>query len=227
MSRPATDARLAAAARGFSQVISRGNSHIVTKNPQTGKYSFDAQVGVSGNDGFAIINSSSFNSSGAGLNLDRNDPNYWHVFALFTSVTIPDDATIDSALMSLKLWNYSGSPVVRIYAEKAANPSAPTSVSDLAGRTRTTAYVDWAVGYNDNNFHDSGNIAPILEELMGSYSYASGAAILLILENTHSSGSNFAVARSYDYTGNVSGPKLHIEYTAAATGNPYYAYAQQ
>ena len=45
MAKPATEARLAAAAIGFSQVIGRGNSHIITKNPLTGKCAYDGQVG--------------------------------------------------------------------------------------------------------------------------------------------------------------------------------------
>ena len=45
MSSPARDARLLAIARGFTQVIGRGNAHIITKNPTTGKCCFDAQVG--------------------------------------------------------------------------------------------------------------------------------------------------------------------------------------
>ena len=45
MSKPATEARLAAAAKGFTQVIGRGNAHIITKNPMTGKCAYDGQVG--------------------------------------------------------------------------------------------------------------------------------------------------------------------------------------
>lgn len=45
MAKPAIEARLAAAAKGFTRVIVRGNNHIITKNPTTGKCCFDAQVG--------------------------------------------------------------------------------------------------------------------------------------------------------------------------------------
>lgn len=45
MTKPATEARLAAAAKGFTQVVSRGNAHIITKNPTTGKCAYDGQVG--------------------------------------------------------------------------------------------------------------------------------------------------------------------------------------
>lgn len=45
MSKPATEMRLARAAEGFTQVLARGNSHIITKNPTTGKCAYDGQVG--------------------------------------------------------------------------------------------------------------------------------------------------------------------------------------
>jgi hypothetical protein len=177
----------------------------------------DYQVGASGDDGFVAINTGGFFSDSALMNLDRNNANYWHSFARF-AVTIPVGATITSAYISLKLYYCGGSPAVKVYAEKAANPAAPTTASDLAGRTRTTACLaSWAVGYNDDAFHNSGDLASVLTELMGSYSYASDAAMLFIIENAHSTGANVAIARSYDYTGNVSGPKLHIEYTEAPT----------
>ena len=45
MAKPATEARLAAAAKGFTQVIGRGNAHIITRNPSNGKCAYDGQVG--------------------------------------------------------------------------------------------------------------------------------------------------------------------------------------
>lgn len=45
MSKPATDMRLQRAAEGFTEVIGRGNAHIITKNPTTGKCAYDGQVG--------------------------------------------------------------------------------------------------------------------------------------------------------------------------------------
>lgn len=50
---------------------------------------------------------------------------------------------------------------------------------------------------------------------MASYaSYSSGAIALLWVPATSQAESG--TARSYDYTGNVLGVKLHIEYTEAA-----------
>lgn len=51
MSKPATEMRLARAAEGFTQVINRGNSHIITKNPATGKFAYDRlRITLSGAD---------------------------------------------------------------------------------------------------------------------------------------------------------------------------------
>ena len=45
MTKPATEARLASAAEGFTEVVARGDSHIITRNPTTGKCCYDGQVG--------------------------------------------------------------------------------------------------------------------------------------------------------------------------------------
>jgi len=52
MAKPATTARLEAAAKGFTEVIKRGDNHIVTKNPTTGKCAYDGpMLGFSSNHG--------------------------------------------------------------------------------------------------------------------------------------------------------------------------------
>lgn len=52
MSKPATDARLAAEAKGFTQVVGRGNAHIITRNPANGKCAYDGpMLGLTSNHG--------------------------------------------------------------------------------------------------------------------------------------------------------------------------------
>lgn len=187
----------------------------------------DYQVGASGDDGFVRENASYFDNTAANLNLGRTTSNIHHTFARFDGVTIPDGATIDSAKIALKLFANGGSPYMKIYAEDAADPDAPTSYSDFAGRSLTTAYAEWSPTYTSENWYDSSSLIGVIGELM-ERSYASGAAIIIIVKNAKTVAENhYASARSYDYSGNVSGPKLHIEYTEAASGNPFYAYAQQ
>lgn len=176
----------------------------------------DYQTGASGDDGFVRENDSTFYGTTTNLNLGRTSSNIHHMFARFVAVTIPDGATIDQATISLKLYAAGGTPETKIYAENSANPNAPTTYSDFAGRTLTSAYVSWSPGYNDDAFHVSGNLSSIFSELMTARSYASGAAVIVFVKNSKSVAEiHYATARSYDY-GAASGPKLHIEYTEAS-----------
>jgi hypothetical protein len=45
MASPAKQARHAAHAKGFTEVVARGNNFIVTRNPSSGAHAIDAQVG--------------------------------------------------------------------------------------------------------------------------------------------------------------------------------------
>lgn len=132
----------------------------------------------------------------------------------FQGVTIPDGATIIAAYLSFYSVSYNGSPgSVSIYGEDAANPSAISSRADGEGRTKTMAYVTWALPLTPG-WVNSSDISSVISELTGSNSYASGASMQFIIVGTSGSGSNQVNMRSYDYTGNTQGAKLHIEYTS-------------
>src|SRR3990172_7922526 len=45
MAKPAAEARLAAQARGFTEIVERGRGHLVTRNPSTGTFAIDSQAG--------------------------------------------------------------------------------------------------------------------------------------------------------------------------------------
>lgn len=136
----------------------------------------------------------------------------------FPAVTIPNDATIDVSYCSFCFASYQGTPpACYLYAEKAANPSAVTSKSDGEGRTKTTANLA-ITGPTSGGWWNTGSLNTILAELRGLYGYESGAAMQFLTIST-GSGSNYSRQLSYNYTGNVSGPKLHIEYTEAATSS--------
>jgi hypothetical protein len=175
----------------------------------------DYQVGASADDGMGRSDDSYFSAITSGLSLDYNDPHNYYSFARFPGVTIPAGATIDVAYLSVLCTTKIGSPVVTIYADDSATPTAPTTYATIAAKIRTTAHVSWTLGYNDAAFHNSGSIKTIIDELVASYSYAAGAAMQFLLDSTHTSGSNIQNIYSWDQTGNVSGPKLHIEYTPA------------
>jgi hypothetical protein len=191
----------------------------------TVEYQVSAQAG----DGIWYWTGSawSYANNGTGLYFGCNSSGYQlYAFARWPTVIIPDGATIDSAAISMYSTGNAGTmDGSKIYLEDAANPAAISSASDGNGRSVTDAYVavaQYASGWYD---HD---IKAAVEELMAANSYASpGAAMQMIVKWGAETANNYQNVRSRDYSGNTSGPKLHIEYTEAAGGNPFYAYAQQ
>lgn len=142
----------------------------------------------------------------------------------FASVTIPDGATIDTSYLSFRYYYSSGTPpVCTLSAEDAANPSQITSRSDGASRTLTTNNIE-ITSPTSGGWWNSDSLNTIIDELMSSYSYASGSAMQFIVVDTLNS--SYGAVSSYDHYSGYA-PKLHIEYTEAASGNPFYAYAQQ
>lgn len=186
----------------------------------------DYQTSASANDGLWQTGVS-LNIISEAWPMGRNTTAIYNSFALFTDVTIPDGATIDVAYLSFRYRSKAGTPpACSLYFNDADDPATITSIEDGNGRTLTTASIS-ITGPGSGTWWNSSSIKSIIDELMASYSYGAGANMLVILVGAGSSGENYSHQYSYNYTGNVSGPKLHIEYTEAESGNPFYAYAQQ
>lgn len=185
----------------------------------------DYQVGASGDD--CGWYGTSFSSVGTNLLIGSTAGGRYSIAARWPSVTIPDDATIDVSYVSFMFdYKLNTPPACDLFFEKAANPSAISSYTDGNGRTKTTATIS-VTGPTSGVWWNTASLNSILAELRGLYSYESGAAMQMIIVDSASTLGNFSAQKSYNATGNVSGPKLHIEYTEAASGNPFYAYAQQ
>jgi len=79
----------------------------------------------------------------------------------------------------------------------------------------TAAYVDWATGaWSSGLWYDSADISSVVQEFIDRPGYMSGNYLGIRVHQE--SGADYKRACSYDYTGNVSGPKLVVTYT---TGN--------
>lgn len=178
----------------------------------------DAQVGASYDDGY--WGNGGFNRTGSYLTLGARYGYPYNLYARFPGVTIPDGATIDVAYASVYVHSQTGnvSPCTTRF-EDAANPSQISSASDADGRALTTANVSWSLP--TSGWSDSPSLVSIIEELMGSYSYASGAAMQLLVFGNNTSGNNYYKnIRSTD--GWSDAPILHIEYSESS---PYVALA--
>ena len=180
----------------------------------------DAQVGATANDGCWY--STVFDGANAGIGYNTVAINS---FARWTGITIPSGATIDVAYVSSYYGIKTGTPSgCKIYFDDSGTPTAPTTAATANAKTKTTAYIDQNPP-TGGTWNNTDSIITIIKELVASYGpYSSGAMQMLWIGG--GSGSNYT--QVYDYSNDASkAMKLHIEYTEAASGNPFYAYAQQ
>jgi Cadherin-like beta sandwich domain/Domain of unknown function (DUF2341)/Divergent InlB B-repeat domain len=128
----------------------------------------------------------------------------------FTGITIPKGATIVHAYLVVGESSWATGTNLKISAEKTANPTAPTSNANEASRVRTTASVVWNSGYSDSAYHNSSDIASLIQELVNNFSYTSGSAIQILVDNNGSTSPNQALLSSFE---SGTPPKLDIIYT--------------
>lgn len=173
----------------------------------------DASEQASGN---VATNAVSFNMDEAGE---------WIGFRV--NVTIPDGATIDAAYITCQFDSGTlDEPDLTIYGEDTATPAVfagGTGTFSISGRSRTTASVNWgSTDLGGPGAFNSPSIVSIIEELMGSYSYASGAYMCILMTSRGLDANRDARIVLYDGD-TATAPLLHIEYTEAGGGGNTYA----
>jgi len=172
------------------------------------------QISNGGDDG--VTYSSGYTNYWASHRVGKYYTYGYDLAVRFRAVTIPDGATITAAYLSFYYkGSYSGTPrPVTIYAELAANPSAPTSNSDYAAKSRTTAHISFTPTAS-GTWMNTGDMSELVTELMDNYSFASGSAMQFLLDK----GALDGYVEIYSYEGDAAkAPKLTIEYTEAAAG---------
>jgi hypothetical protein len=138
-----------------------------------------------------------------------------NVFCRWTGITIPAGAKITSAYVSFRFCYYSGTPPeCTLHFEDAANPSAISSASDGEDRVKTTANIS-VTGPTSGEWWNTGSIVSIIQELVDSYDYSSGAAMQMIINpGAESYGASRQSAYEDGYPAGLWAPKLHIEYAS-------------
>lgn len=183
----------------------------------------DLQVGASADDCYRrLVNSSfnltDFNGLRAGDYADGNQD--YSGGARFLNITVPQATIIDLAYVSYRAAMLFGTiPTTYIEGEAADNPSTFSTAVNYDGRTRTTTVVTWTpAAWVTDTWYNSSEIKTVIQEIVNRAGFASGNALVLFWRDAPGYGGvqSQVQARAWDYTGNVSGPKLHIEYTAAA-----------
>jgi hypothetical protein len=174
----------------------------------------DVQVGASADDGW-IRSTSSYSSTGE-LRVGRWDSGggVYHSWARFTGITVPQSSNINAAFLTVYEGDTLGNPLTKIYADDQHNPSPVSSNADYWSRTLTTAGADEDGEPGDYGWHDTGSIAPVIQELVNSYDYSDGAVQIMWKDDGSAAGNNIRKSLHWDYADHSYGAKLHIEYTS-------------
>ena len=138
-------------------------------------------------------------------------------FFRFVNVTIPTGQVISTAI--LKLYASTGATGttcrIRIAAEAADNPNAPTSASEADGLSLTSAHTDETPpAWTNNTEYDSLDISAVIQEIVSRGGWVSGNAIVITVKD-NASDSNACRTAQYD-TGNGRVPELYVEWAPPA-----------
>ncbi len=174
------------------------------------------QVGANADDGHWY--GSNFSTSATATNYGVNSTGaVIHNYYRWTDVTIPVGAIITSATVSC-YDHGSGVGTIpdgtKLYFHKSANPAAPTDATQANAlfNSLTTNYVV-PVMSNGGSWFAHPDVSTIIQELVDTYSYASGAAMMCIIKAVTGNASNCGAVYMRDFTGNTRGAKLDITYT--------------
>jgi len=157
--------------------------------------------------------------SGSSMALTQSDLDFFqsrYIGLRFQSVTIPNGATINSAVVELVAEeNESGtSGTMNIFCEDVDDSSTFTSASNnISGRTMTTAYTAWTneATWSGGNTYDTADFTTAVQEVVNRSGWATGQDMSVIFVPVTST--NDRDAESYE--GNASkAPTLKINYSA-------------
>jgi len=131
----------------------------------------------------------------------------------FTGVTIPQGATINSAILTLRSSASNDDPDLDIYGQAADNAATFTTSSyNISGRTRTTAKTNWtASNVGLAQLVDSPDFKSVVQEIVDRPGWSSGNALVVI---TISLSASTLAFRAWDQ--GSTPPEITIDYTPPA-----------
>lgn len=166
---------------------------------------------ASGDDGFVKDD----------VTFDNNDGDGWIGYASgvfewffrFANVTIPQGATIVSAVLKLYAGNTNSEtpcPVI-IHCVDADDPTAPTNASEFLSLP-LTAGTAWSIApWTYLNQYSSEDLKADLQTVVSRGGFASDNAVILVIKDGGGSYARDLIA--FDYSGGSKKPELHVEWT--------------
>lgn len=121
----------------------------------------------------------------------RSGGNTFHSFFRFTSVTIPNGATIVSAKLQFRAaTTLTGATCnAKIHCEASDNPAAPTTAADANGRSLTTG-TNWdsVESWTSGTWYDSPDITDEVQAVVDRENWQQdNAMVIFVKDNTSSS----------------------------------------
>ena len=175
------------------------------------KVVIDVQINAGADDGFVARSPELFSNDSTDIMIGTDLK--FSSFLSFSNVTIPENATITKAYITVvpKVTNQAG-PRMNISADDHANPSAPISSSDYYDRERTASSVNWNASlWHAGVSKNSIDISNVIQELVDSYDYSSGAPVLIFLDAEEGADGRNQCFAAYEHPA-YEPAKLHIEY---------------
>ena len=187
----------------------------------------DIQIAQSSDDAQESAGTVVINGTTNGNDLDATTD--W-VGLRFIVPSIASGDTINVAYLTVQpTASASDEPDVTIFCEAADNPSTfSTAASNISGRSRTTASVNWAstdLGANGSTDFNTASLVSPVQEVINRAGWAAGNALVFLIQGSATATRDLSVKLFDGAGGAATAPRLHIEYTAAAgaTGQPMFA----
>ncbi len=180
---------------------------------------YDASVAAGADDGFVrTIKSPQFVNNSNIVAGHTAAGGVFDLWCRFDGITIPAGATIEDVYLTFQAWTSSldgVGTVTNIHCEAADDPVAPVDKADIDGRTRTTNFTAWDdYDFPDTtNDYDTPSFVSALQEVVDRGGWASGQAIMVIIDDDGSSAKVYSL-RSMDQGSGPNAPDIHIQYCA-------------
>ena len=181
------------------------------------------QVGVGTDDCQAT--ETSFDTAGSTNRVGRYDSSWsYRTGHRFTSVSIPQAATIDSAYLKPYRQSKTGEDTIysKIKGQDSDDTSAFSSLTNYNNRPRTTAAVDWDGAFSTSGWITSPDIKTVIQEIVDRGGWVSGNSLVIFWENDGTPVGNYIFVRAYEYSGLTYGVKLEVTWSGEST-NPTYS----
>lgn len=180
---------------------------------------FTKRVAAGGDDGHTN-SSGTFDNSAAFYIFGNVAGVTTNVFIRFTNITIPQGAIIVSAKITVQAQATKSTTTVNVLIKgnAAGDAVAPTTAGEHSSKVRTTASVAWSpVAQTAGSNYDSPDFTSVLQEIINQPDWASGNALMLLIDENGSS--NNAERREDTYNGDsANATLLTVEYTVPDGG---------